>query len=181
MNNVISYVAPKKETMAHSMTLDNRILCIVGISIFGFKTYWEQVFNFMDIKTMPTLTDFLQAETFNAEKENSYYQRYDIKRLIAFHKQAMIKQKLYDNMLARRSGMDYSAGILFQTSIINMEQAQELTMNNQPEKCNKSGAVMAPSSTPELEQRIALWGLQCERQKKWPGGWRYLNPKQRRH
>ena len=30
--------------------------------------------------------------------------------------------------------MDYSAGILFQTSIIKMEQAQELTINNQPEK-----------------------------------------------
>ena len=46
----------------------------------------------------------------------------------------MIKQQLYDNMLARRSGMDYSSGILFQTSIINLKQAQELTKNNQPEK-----------------------------------------------
>ena len=86
----------------------------------------------MDIKTTPTLTDFLQAETLNAERKKSYYQRYDVKRLRAFRKQAMIKQLLYDNMLARRSGMDYSAGILFQTSIINMEQAEELTMNNQP-------------------------------------------------
>ena len=36
--------------------------------------------------------------------------------------------------------MDYSAGILFQTIIINMKQAQELTKNNQPEKLNISGA-----------------------------------------
>ena len=134
----------------------------------------------MDIKTTPTLTDFLQAETLNAEKKKSYHQRYDVKRLRAFHKQAMIKQQLYDNMLARRSGMDYSAGILFQTSIINMEQAQELTMNNQPGKWNKSGAVVAPSSTPKLVQRIALWDLKCERPKNWPWGWRYLNPKQRK-
>ena len=132
MNNVIAKVAPKNKTMAHSMTLNNRISCIVGISIFGFKTYWEQVFNLMNIKTTPTLTDFLQAETLNVEKKKSYYQRYDVKRLRAFHKQTMIKQQLYDNMLARRSGMDYSAGILFQTSIINMEQAQELNTNNQP-------------------------------------------------
>ena len=33
-------------------------------------------------------------------------------------------------------------------------------------KWNKSGAVVAPSSTPELVQRIALWDLQCERPKK---------------
>ena len=132
MNNVIAYIAPKNKTMAHSMSLNNRISCILGISIFGFKTYWEQVFNLMDIKTTPTLTDFLQAETLNAEKENAYYQQYNVKRLRAFHKQAMIKRQLYDNMLARLSGMDYSAGILFQTSITNTEQAQELTMNNQP-------------------------------------------------
>ena len=69
MNNVIAYVAPKNKTMSQSMSLNNRISCIVGISIFGFKTYWEQVFNLMDIKTTPTLTDFLQAETLNAEEE----------------------------------------------------------------------------------------------------------------
>ena len=121
INNVIAYVAPKKKTMAHSMSLNNRILCIVGISIFGFKKYWEHVFNLMDIKTKPTLTDFLQAETLNADKKKTYYQWYDVKRLKAFNKQAIIKQQVYDNMLARRSGMDYSAVILFQTSIINMK------------------------------------------------------------
>ena len=61
MNNAIAYVAPKNKTMSHSMSLNNRILCIVGISIFGFKTYWEQVLNLMDTKTTPNLTDFLQA------------------------------------------------------------------------------------------------------------------------
>ena len=132
MNNVIAYVAPKNKTMLHSMSLNNRILCILGISIFGFKTYWEQVFNLMEIKTTPNLTDFLQAETLYAKKKKPYYQRYNAKRLRAFHKQAMIKQQVYDNMLARRSGMDYSARIMFQTSIINMKQAQELTKNNQP-------------------------------------------------
>ena len=30
--------------------------------------------------------------------------------------------------------MDYSPGIQFETSIINMEEAKELTMSNQPEK-----------------------------------------------
>ena len=38
-------------------------------------------------------------------------------------------------MLARRSGMDYSQGIQFQTSLVNMEEAKELTMNNQQKRC----------------------------------------------
>ena len=108
--------------MVHSMSLNNRISCVVGMSIFGFKTYWKQVFNFMEIQTTPTFKHFLQAETINAEKNKSYYQRYDVKRLRAFHKQAIMKQKIEENMLARRSGMDYSPGIQFQTSLINMEE-----------------------------------------------------------
>ena len=88
----------------------------------------------MEIQTTQTFKQFLQAETLNAEKNKSYYQRYDVKRLRAFHKQAMMKQQIYENMLARRSGMDYSPGIHFQTSLINMEEAKLLTIINQPEK-----------------------------------------------
>ena len=45
-----------------------------------------------------------------------------------------MKQQIYDNMLARRSGIDYSQGIQFETSLVNVEEAKELAMNNQPEK-----------------------------------------------
>ena len=38
MNNVIAYVALKNKTMAHIMSLNNLISCVVGVSIFGFKT-----------------------------------------------------------------------------------------------------------------------------------------------
>ena len=74
---------------------------------------------------------FLQAETLNAKKNKSYYQRYNVKRLRAFHKQAMTKQQIYDNMIARQSEMDYSQGIQFQKSLVNMEEAKLLTINNQ--------------------------------------------------
>ena len=36
-------------------------------------------------------------------------------------------------MLASRSGMDYSPGIQFETSLVNTKEAKELTKNNQPE------------------------------------------------
>ena len=107
-----------------------RISYFVGISIFGFNTYWKQVFNFMEIQTTETFEQFLQAEKLNVDKNKLYYQWYDVKRLRAFHKQAMIKQQIYQNMLARRIGVDYSPGVQFQTSIINMEEAKEPTMNN---------------------------------------------------
>ena len=117
------------------MILNNRISCVVGISIRGFKTYWKQVFDLMEIQTSSTFEHFLQAETLNAKKNKSYYQRYDVKQLRAYHNQAMIKQQIYDNMIARRSGMDYSQGIQFQTSIVNMEEAKEFTVNNQQKRC----------------------------------------------
>ena len=85
MNNVIAYVAPKNKTMAHSMILNNRISCVVGISIFAFKTYWKLVFALMGIQTTSTFEQLLKAETLNAEKNKSYYQQYNVKRLRAFH------------------------------------------------------------------------------------------------
>ena len=71
MNNVIAYVAPKNKTMAHSISLNNRILCVVGISIFGFKTYWKRVFALMKIQRTSTFEQFLQAETLNVKKNKS--------------------------------------------------------------------------------------------------------------
>ena len=49
MNNVIKYVAPKNKKMAHIISRNNRISCVVGIYIFRFNTYWKEVFNLMEI------------------------------------------------------------------------------------------------------------------------------------
>ena len=46
----------------------------------------------------------------------------------------MIKQQVYENILARWSGMEYSPGINLKTSIINMDKAKSLTIKNQPVK-----------------------------------------------
>ena len=45
-----------------------------------------------------------------------------------------MKQQIYENMLTKPIGMDYSPVIKFQTSLIRMEEAKALTMSNQPEK-----------------------------------------------
>ena len=95
MNNVIAYVAPKNKTMSYIMSLNNRISCVVGISIFGFNTYWKKVFRLMEIQKTQTFEQFLQSETLNVDKKKSYDQQYNVKRLIAFHNQEIIKQQIY--------------------------------------------------------------------------------------
>ena len=100
----------------------------------------------MDIKRTPTFKQFLQDKTLTSGKNKSYYQQWNVKRLRAFHKQAMIKQKIYENILARQSGVDYSPRIQFQTSLINMDKSKAITMNNQPGKSRdrENGAGVAP-------------------------------------
>ena len=39
----------------------NRISCVVGISISGFKTFWEKVFDLMEIQRTQTFEQFLKA------------------------------------------------------------------------------------------------------------------------
>ena len=92
------------------------------------------MFNLIDIKTTPTFKEFLQAKPLKSKRENSYYQQYDVKILIALHKQAVIEQHIYKNILSRRIVIDYSPGMQFQKSIINMNKEVALTMNNQPGK-----------------------------------------------
>ena len=70
MNNAIAYVVPNNKTMAYSMILNNRISCVVGISILGFKKYWQIVFNLMDLNMSPTFKQFVQAKIVNADKTN---------------------------------------------------------------------------------------------------------------
>ena len=113
IKNVIEYVAPKNNTMAHIMRLNNRISCVMGISTFGFKKYCKRVFNMTEIKTTPTFKNFLQAKALNSKKNKSYYQRYYVKIMRSSYKQAMIIIFFYKNMLARKSRMDYSPGISF--------------------------------------------------------------------
>ena len=79
MNNAIAYVAPKSKTIAHSMSLKNRISCVVGISIFSFNKYRRRVFNLMELNMKSTFKHFLRSETVNAEKNKSYYQQYNVK------------------------------------------------------------------------------------------------------
>ena len=69
MNNAIVFVAPKIKTMTHIMGLNNRILCVVGITIFEFKKYWQTVYNLMEHIMIPNFKKFLKSETENSEKK----------------------------------------------------------------------------------------------------------------
>ena len=44
------------------------------------------------------------------------------KKMRALHKQEMTKQKIYQNILVRQSGMAYSPGVIFETSLVKMDK-----------------------------------------------------------
>ena len=56
----------------------------------------------------------------------------------AFHKQAMMKQKIYDNIPVSRIGVDYSPVLCFETCPVNMDEAKALTNRNQTEFFNQN-------------------------------------------
>ena len=85
MNNEIAFVAQKNKIMAHSMILNNRISCVVGISIFGFKKYWMIFFSLIELNTSPTLKQFLQDKKYNADKK-IILSMMQCKKIRAFHK-----------------------------------------------------------------------------------------------
>ena len=127
----------------------------------------------MEIQASSTFEQLLKAERLNAKKSKSYYQQ---KQLRAFHKQVIIKQQIYDNMLETRSWMEYSQGIQFQTSLINMEEAKEITMNNQKKLC-RCGSVKHL----HIFSKDCPVGIAIRNAKNRPWRWRHLNPKQTRH
>ena len=125
MNNAISYVVPKNKTISYSMRLNSKISCVVIISIFGFKKYWQTVFNFMELDMSPTFKQLLNARTIDSNKNKSYNKWYNVK-MRAFHKKAMTKQQIYENIIAGWTGVDYSQIIHFGESLINMNKAAVL-------------------------------------------------------
>ena len=160
MNNTITYLAPKIKTVAHSMSLNNRISCVVGISIFGF--------NLMELNMIPNFKQFLQVKTVNTDKK-SYYQWYDVKIIRALHKQAIMKHKIYENILARQSGMYYIPGIRFQTSLFDMDKSKALTKSNQLEKSNHKKQIRCRCGSINHLQITSKYfpvGISCQKGKK---------------
>lgn len=118
----------------------SRIWCVVEISIFGFEKYCQTVFNLTDIKISPTFKQLLQAKIINTKKNKAYYPQYYVKIIIALHKEAVIKQHIYEKILARKTGVYYSPIICFKKSLVDMDKSKALPKRNQQQKRGRSGA-----------------------------------------
>ena len=143
--------------MAYSMSLNNRISCVVEISIFGFNKYWHTVFNFMGINVSPTFKQFLRAK-------NS--QRWEKQSILS-----MIQCK--NNESLPKAGDDKTENIREHTCEVNWDELQSIntSWNNSSQhgqikstlkeinwkniiRSNKYGASVAPPSTYALPQGI---------------------------
>ena len=91
----------------------------------------------------------------------------------------MMKQKIYEYMLARGSEMEYIPWIQFQTSIINMEEGKEITMSNQLENKEQKRCQCGSIKHLRVSYKDYPLGLAIRKAKNWPWRWGYLDLKQR--
>ena len=71
MNDSIIYVAPKNNMVEHSMSLNSSVYRDVGIYIFGYKKYCQEMFDLMELNIIPTFKKFLQDETIHSKKNHT--------------------------------------------------------------------------------------------------------------
>ena len=74
---------------------------------------------------------------------------------------------MYEKILLRQSGMDYSPGIQFEKSLVNMDLKKALTKTNQPEKVEIIVSSAVTPSTYKLSLGVYLCGLLFEGPKYW--------------
>ena len=145
--------------MVHSMILNNRIFCAVGIFIFRFKKYRKTVFNLMELNMRPIFKQILQARTVNAKKRKSYYQWYYVKKW-----EPSTKRKLQNSKYTRTYLHGEVIWITDQECALKQVLSPWKNQKHPPQEVNqknrirnnKIGTNMDPSSTYELTQRITM-------------------------
>ena len=78
--------------------------------------------------------------------------------------------------------MDYNPGILFETSIVNMDKGKELTNINQLEKSNprqQKRSRCGPVKHLQITSKDFHVELALRKETTWPWGWDYINKRQR--
>ena len=73
--------------------------------------------------------------------------------------------------------MDYSAGIRFQTSLVNMDKSKALTKNNQLGKTNQKQERQCQCGSIKhlrIASNYSPVGISYQKAKNWPWGWGYL-------
>ena len=114
------------------------------------------MFNLMELKIIPTLKQLLQAKIIKTKENKAYYPQYYVKLIRDLHKDAVIRQHIYENILARKTGVDYSPIICFKKSLVDMYKAKALTKSNQQKNKGGSGTGADPPSTYKLSPWVAL-------------------------
>ena len=140
INNQIAYVVPKNKTFSASDSLLNRISTVAGTNVFGFEDYWTNVFEMQDMHLSSNFKTFLRSESDRKKYNQIYRRRFDVKRLRRHHKKAAIKQQLYEDALARKTGADYGAGIRFESKINTLELTNLSDAGVITEDCDDSSA-----------------------------------------
>ena len=96
----------------------------------------------------------------------------------------MVKYQIYENVIARQSGVGYSPIIRFETSLVDMDKAKSLNTSNKPEKSNhrkqrryRCGSIKHL----RIASKDCPAALAIRKAQKRPWGWGYLNMRQKSH
>ena len=93
--------------------------------------------------------------------------------MIAFHKQAMIKLNIYENILVSKTGMYYSPVIRFDF-FVNMDKAKVLTKSNLQGKSSQKQQNRSQCGSIKhlyITTRDFPVGIYYRKAKNWPWGW----------
>ena len=93
-----------------------------------------------DMHLSSNFKTFLRSESDRKKYNQIYRRRFDVKRLRRHHKKAAIKQQLYEDALARKTGADYGAGIRFESKINTLELTNLSDAGVITEDCDDSSA-----------------------------------------
>ena len=101
----------KNKTMSQINTLNSWISCVTSILIFVLKHLWRNNFKILEINITTIFVGLWKSQTTKTKQRSEYSAQYHAKRTRSYHEQAMIRQQIYDNILARKSGVDYNPRI----------------------------------------------------------------------
>eukprot|EP00978_Attheya_sp_CCMP212_P028806 scaffold100531_cov56-Attheya_sp.AAC.2 len=66
LNSLITWYAPKNRTYSCSMSLENRISIAVGVSILGYKLFWERVYSKLEVPMPISTKEWLRTRQANS-------------------------------------------------------------------------------------------------------------------
>jgi hypothetical protein len=110
-NKSVAKYAPKDRTYSMTMSLTTRVGIAAGVSILGWKGYWERVFAAMGIKTGEHTRTMLERKDKRKAYKEEYVSRPDVKRARSESSSSKWRESFAGQIEDKKSGVTYKSGV----------------------------------------------------------------------